>query len=92
MSLISIVPAQVDVRCGAGGRPAEIRVGRERMRVSAVEAVRAETSAYPAAQGPRTIYILRMDAWRVRLAFHHRDGRWLVEALDPRPHGLALAA
>lgn len=92
MSLVPIVPAPVTVRLGPGGGPVELRVGRERMRVSAVESVRAETAAYPASQGPRTIYVVRMGDWRVRVAYHHRDRRWLVEALDPRPGSLAMAA
>jgi hypothetical protein len=92
MALVQIVPAEVRVRCGSGGQPREIQVGRDRLRVAAIDAVRDERAAYPRSEGPRTIYLVRADGWRVRLTFHHRERRWLVEALDPRPLPLTAAA
>jgi hypothetical protein len=92
MAFVSIVPAPVRVRCDGHGRPREIRVGGERLPVTAIEVVRDETAAYPADRGPRTSFVVRTGTWRLRLVCHHRDGRWLVEALDPRPTALAAAA
>jgi hypothetical protein len=92
MALVQIVPAEVRVRCATGGRPSEIRVGRDRLRVQAIDAVREERAAYPRGEGPRTIYLVRADGWRVRLTLRHRERRWVVEALDPRPLALDAAA
>jgi hypothetical protein len=92
MSLVSIIPAEASVRCTSTGRPRELRVGRDRLAVTAIESVRDETAAHPVTSGPRTIFVVRTGAWRMRLCFDHRERRWLVEALDPGAGDIPAAA
>ena len=77
---------------GSTGRPREIRAGGERFAVSALEAVRDETAAYPRKSGPRTVFIVRAEGRRYRLVHLIRDRRWTLEELDARGSGLARAA
>lgn len=92
MASLPVFPAPASVRCDADGRPREIRIGGERLSVTMLESLRDEMAAYPPATGPRAMYVLRAGAWRLRLTFRGRDGRWLVESLDPRSGSLGAAA
>jgi len=65
------------------GRPREVRVGTQRHLVTALEAVRQETAAYPVEAGPRTVFVVRSQRRRFRLVHLLRDGHWTVEELIP---------
>jgi hypothetical protein len=83
MAMVRVTPTQVQVRCGwFDGRPRSIRVADEDVPVVRIEQVRDESAAYPAAQGPRTIFDVRTPDARLRLSFEHRRRRWLLEALE----------
>jgi hypothetical protein len=83
MAMVRVTPTQVHVRCGwFDGRPRSIRVADEDVPVVRIEQVRDESAAYPAAQGPRTIFDVRTPDARLRLSFEHRRRRWLLEALE----------
>lgn len=93
MAMVRITPTEVAVGCDPfSGRPRTVRMGSQMMPVARIERVRDETAAYPAALGPRTIFDVRTEANKLRLAFRHRSRRWVVEALDTEPEVLALAA
>ena len=76
----------------ATGRPREIRVGGERLTISALEGVRDETAAYPLESGPRTLFVVRAEGRRYRLVHLIRDRRWTLEQLDTHASGLSRAA
>jgi hypothetical protein len=38
------------------------------------------------------VFVVRTLRARLRLAFRHRDRRWLMEAIDPIEQGFAAAA
>ena len=93
MTMVRVTPAEITVRCDPfDGRPRRLCVGAEEILVTAIERVRDESAAYPPGSGPRTIFEVRTTGGRYRLAFHHRDRRWLVEGVDPRPDRLAAVA
>jgi hypothetical protein len=93
MAMVEVHPMEVAVTCDAfTGRPRTVRVGPDEVRVVAVERIRDESAAYPINEGPRTVFVVRTLRARLRLAFRHRDRRWLMEAIDPIEHGLAAAA
>lgn len=77
---------------GATGRPREIRASGERLTVSALEAVRDETAAYPLESGPRTVFVVQAGGRRFRLIHLIRDRRWTLETLDLQAPGLSRAA
>jgi len=91
MTMINVRPLVVSVGCDPfTGRPLSIHVGGDSIAVLEVEGVRAEPAAYPVDQGPRTVFTVRTEGSRMRLAFRHRDRRWQMEGIDPRPDtGLA---
>jgi hypothetical protein len=92
MAMISVPPVAVRVGCDPfTGRPRAIRIGGDTIAVLEVERVRAEAAAYPADQGPRTVFTVRTSDSRVVLAFRHRDRRWQLEGVEPHP-GLPAAA
>ncbi|MGH2394150.1 MAG: hypothetical protein ACRDGH_11780 [Candidatus Limnocylindria bacterium] len=62
--------------------PTSVRIGDRKLTVTALDAVRQETAAYPANQGPRTTYLVETDAGQASLVFDARRRRWYVEALD----------
>lgn len=62
------------------------------MTVTALEAIRDETAAYPIAAGPRTVFIVRAQERRYRLVHLLRDRRWTVEELGLPTSGFARAA
>jgi hypothetical protein len=76
----------------ATGRPREIRASGQRLLVGGLESVRDETSAYPAALGPRTIFVVRAAGRRFRLEHLLRDRRWTIEDIGLVSEGLAAAA
>ncbi len=83
MALTRVEPVPVRVRTGwFDGRPREITWGDERLPVTLVAAVRDETSAYPAAVGPRIVFEVETPAARLALSYRPRGRRWAVEAID----------
>jgi hypothetical protein len=74
------------------GRPRSIRVGDQRLTVTAVEAMRDETAAYPPESGPRQVFRVRAHHRRFRLIHALRDGRWTVEELGIERQLATLAA
>ena len=76
----------------ATGRPREIRSGGERIQVSALEAVRDETAAYPLDSGPRRVFVVLAGGRRYRLVHFIQDRRWTLEELEARAAGLSKAA
>lgn len=81
-----------NVTIGAGGCPREIRAHGERLRVTALEAVRDETAAYPLETGPRTVFVVRAADRRYRLIHLLRERRWTVEPLAATGAGLSQVA
>lgn len=83
MAIVRVTPTEVDVSCGFfDGRPKEIRIANERVRVIEIDQVRDEIAAYPAGLGPRRIFDVRTADARLRLAFEKRRRRWLLEGLE----------
>lgn len=74
------------------GRPRAIRVGGQRLVVTAVEAMRDETAAYAPDAGPRQVFVVRSHRRRYRLIHLLRHGRWTVEELRPTGVPVGLAA
>ncbi len=87
---LTVSPSRVSV--DAAGRPLEIREGGRRLTVTALEAVRDETAAYPVASGPRTVFVVRAAQRRYRLVHLLRDGHWTVEELGRGERRLSTAA
>jgi hypothetical protein len=77
---------------GASGRPREIRASGERHAVTALDAIRDETAAYPPQTGPRRVFLVRSHERRYRLIHLLRDGRWTVEELSSVEPGFSNAA
>ena len=93
MAMVRISPVKVEVGCDwLTGRPRSVRLGDERMPVTGVARVREEAAAYPAAEGPRTLFELETPSARLALAFEHRRRRWLLQGLDPNVEPLRPAA
>jgi hypothetical protein len=93
MAMVEVHPMEVAVACDPfTGRPRSVKVGPDEVGVVAVERIRDESAAYPANEGPRTVFVVRTRQARLRLAFRHRDRRWLMEAIDPIRPELATAA
>jgi len=76
----------------ATGRPCQIHSAGERLTITALEAVRDETAAYPAGWGPRTVFVVRAGERRYRLVHQIRARRWTLEPLAETGSGLASAA
>ena len=64
------------------GSPREITLGERRLSVTRVLGVRDETAAFPAIEGPRTIFEVATASANLVLAYRHRTRRWAVEAFD----------
>jgi len=79
----------VDAR---SGQPREIRRDGQRLAITALESVRDETAAYPAATGPRTLFVVRSGRRRYRLVHLVGERRWTVEELPAPLAGLTSAA
>jgi hypothetical protein len=83
MAMIRVAPVRVDVRTDwFEGRPQEVLWGDQRLPVTAVAAVRDESSAYPVVVGPRTIFEVETPLARLTLSFRHRSRSWMIEGLD----------
>ena len=93
MSMVDLHPMEISVSCDRGtGRPRTLRVGPDEVGILAVERVRDESAAYPANEGPRTVFVVRTARASIRLAFRHRERRWLMEGIDPLRAELPAAA
>jgi hypothetical protein len=77
---------------GRTGRPREIRSAGERLAITVLEAVRDETSAYPADTGPRTVFVVRSGVRRYRLVHLLDERRWTIEELSPQGTAVTRAA
>lgn len=84
MALIRIPPAEARVRWDrAARRPTQVEYQGRIFRVTQLDAIRDERSAYPADRGPRITYLLRAaDGGRASLVFDGRRRRWYVEAVE----------
>ena len=83
MAMIRVEPVPVRVRTDwFDGRPREITWGDEHLLITALTAVRLETSAYDAAVGPRTIFEVDTPRARLALTYGHRTRRWTIDGLD----------
>jgi hypothetical protein len=81
--MIRVAPVRVAVRTDwFEGVPQEILWGDRRLPVTAVAAVRDESSAYPVVVGPRTVFEVETPAARLSLSFRHRTRSWTIEGLD----------
>lgn len=93
MAVARTVSKKVEVHCGwLDGRPKVVRLGRLSLPVLLISRVREEAAAYPALTGPRTSYEVVTRVARLRLAFHHRERRWVLEHYEPRAGVSARAA
>lgn len=84
MALVKISPIEAQVRWNRhADRPSEVRWRGHQLRVTQIDAVRDERSAYPAERGPRVTLVLRTeDGGRASLVFDGRRGRWFLEAVE----------
>lgn len=83
MAMITAEPIAVQVRTDwFDGRPREVTLAGERMRVTAVCRVRQEDRAYNVAVGPRTVFEVSTRGARLSLIYRHRSRRWTVERID----------
>jgi hypothetical protein len=83
MAMIRVDPVAVHVRTGwLDGTPREVTWGGEILPVTALAAVRDETSAYPVETGPRILFEVETPGGRLALSFRPRGRRWTVEAID----------
>lgn len=83
MALTKITPTEARVRWDRHrGRPAAVRVAGRQLTVTALDAVRDETAAYPAERGPRITYLVETDGGQASLIYDGRRRRWYVDALD----------
>jgi len=93
MVVARTVPNEVEVRCGwLDRRPKFVRLGGTTLPVLLISHVREEAAAYPALTGPRTTYEVVTRVARLRLAFRHRERRWVLERYEPRTTLLTRAA
>ena len=91
--MVYLHPMEISVLCDrTTGRPRTLRVGPDEVGVIAIERVRDESAAYPAHEGPRTVFVVRTARARIRLTFRHRERRWLMEGIDPLRAELSAAA
>lgn len=84
MALVHISPVEAQVRWDrSADRPATVRWDGGSLRVTDLDAVRDERSAYPAGRGPRVTYLLRTaDGGRASVVFDGRRRRWFIEAIE----------
>jgi hypothetical protein len=83
MAMTKITPTLARVRWDRQQhRPGTVQVGERRLRVTAVDSVRDETSAYPVDRGPRLTFLLETDAGQASLVYDGRRRRWFVEAWE----------
>ncbi len=84
MALVKISPVEARVRWDRHAeRPSEVRWNGHLLRITDLDAVRDERSAYPAERGPRITFVLRgADGSRASVAFDGRRRRWFLEAVE----------
>ncbi len=84
MALVRISPVEARVRWDRhADRPAEVRWGGHQLRVTELDAVRDERSAYPAERGPRVTYLVRTaGGGRASVTFDGWRRRWFLEAVE----------
>jgi hypothetical protein len=83
MALTKITPTPARVQWDRRqARPATVRVAGRQLTVTALDAMRDETAAYPADRGPRVTYLVETDGGQASLVFDGRRRRWFVDALD----------
>lgn len=83
MALTKITPTEARVRWDRRqARPATVTVAGRQLTITALDAIRDETAAYPADRGPRIIYLVETDGGQASLVFDERRRRWFVDALD----------
>jgi len=83
MALTKITPTPAIVHWDRHlARPSTVRVAGRHLTVTALDAMRDETAAYPADRGPRITYLVETDAGQASLIFDGRRRRWFVDALD----------
>jgi hypothetical protein len=83
MALTPITPTRAYVRWDRKhARPTAVRVGGRELKVTAVDAVRDETAAYPAERGPRVTFLVESSGGQATLVFDPRGRSWTVVALD----------
>lgn len=84
MALVQILPIRASLRWDRrAGRPSEVRWSGHHLRVTELDAIRDERSAYPAERGPRVILVVRTaDGGRASVVFDGRRGHWYVEAVE----------
>lgn len=84
MALTKISPVEAQVRWDRDtDRPSVVRWNGHSVRVTNLDAVRDERSAYPAGRGPRVTFLLRTDdGGRASLVFDGRRRRWYLEAVE----------
>jgi len=83
MAIVRVTPTEIDVKTGLfDRRPRQVRIASENVRVIEIAQVRDELAAYPALEGPRSIFEVRTQDARLRLSFHKRSRRWLLEGLE----------
>ncbi len=94
MSMVDMHPMEVSVSCDRmTGRPRSVRVsGPTRSASSPWNASATSRPRIPAHEGPRTVFVVRTARARIRLAFRHRERRWLMEGIDPLRAELPAAA
>ena len=83
MALTKITPTPAHVQWDRRhARPGTVRVAGRQLTVTALDAMRDETAAYPADRGPRITYLVETDAGPASLVFDGRRRRRFVDALD----------
>jgi len=84
MALVQIPPVEAQVRWDHHRhRPTDVSWNGHHLRVTHLDAVRDERSAYPADRGPRVTFVLRThDGGRASIAFDGRRRRWFLEAVE----------
>ena len=83
MALTKITPTPAIVHWDRHlARPSTVRVAGRQLTVTALDAMRDETAAYPADRGPRITYLVETDAGHASLVFDGRCRCWFVDALD----------
>jgi hypothetical protein len=93
MAMVRINPMKLEVGCDwLTGRPRTVRLGGERIPVTALARVREEAAAYPAETGPRTLFEIETPPARLAVAYEHRRRRWVLQGLDADPEPLTPAA
>ena len=83
MAMIPVDPVPVRVQTGwFDVTPRRVTVGDESLTVTALAAVRDETSAYPVTTGPRIRFEVETPGARLALTYRPRGRRWTLDAID----------